>query len=100
MTINLDFFLKGLDGEAVRDEKGNQVHAGRMVANYLSSLTKGNSLKLWDWSTTLYKVKVLQIDKTDVEVLKGLIETAEYMSVLAKAQVLMSINEQTKTNEV
>lgn len=60
---------------------------------FLSTMNKGNSMKLWDWAQTIWKKQDLEIDKTDSEVLKGLIETSESLPVITKAQLLERIKE-------
>lgn len=89
MKINLAFKFKNLKGEELQGET-----AGQVLAAFLSTSNKGNSIKMWDWAMKFYNNQDLEIDKTDSEVLIGLIENAENLTVLAKAQILNHINEQ------
>lgn len=87
MKINLAFNFTNLLGKEISGES-----AGKILAAYLSTTNKGNSIKLWDWALKLYNDKDLEIDSTDADVLIGLIENAENLTVLAKAQILNYIN--------
>lgn len=82
--MNFNFQIKSLKGE---DFEGANNNAGYILANYLASANKGNSMKLWDWAQRIYKNEDLKIDKTDTEVLQALIENSE-LPVITKAQIL------------
>lgn len=86
MKIDFNFHIKNLDGKDILD-----AHCGQVLANYLQSLNKGNSLKLWDWAQTVWKKKPLEIDKTDCDILKELIESSD-LPVITKAQIIEAIS--------
>ncbi len=83
MTLNFNFNFIGLNGKEIPD--GN---AGKILANTLSGLNKGNSIKLWDWSLKLFNGKVIEIDEADYAVLKALIEENDGLTILGKAQLV------------
>jgi hypothetical protein len=87
MKLNFNFQFSGLDGKELSGES-----AGRIIASYLSSQNKGNSIKLWDWAMKCYQGNPLDLDPTDTEVLVGMIETSDDLTVLGKAQILSYIN--------
>lgn len=89
MKIDFDFQIKKISGE---DYEGEQNHCGKVLAQFLQQLNKGNSLKLWDWAQTLWKKQPLEIDKTDSDVLKEIVETTELLPVITKAQIIEVIN--------
>jgi len=88
MQLDFNFQIKDLDG---KDFEGENNHCGKILASYLQTLDKGNSLKLWDWAQTVWKKNPLEIDKTDSDVLKQLVETGE-LPVITKAQILEAIS--------
>jgi len=88
MKLDFNFQIKNLDGV---DFEGENNHCGKILANYLQSLNKGNSMKLWDWAQTVWKKQPLEIDKTDSDVLKELVETGD-LPVITKAQIIEAIN--------
>lgn len=94
MKLNFNFQFKGLDKNELKGES-----AGKVLAAYLSSSNKGNSIKLWDWALKLYNGEEIDLDPTDLDVLVGLIETAENLTVLAKGQILLYINETKSQNK-
>lgn len=83
MKLNLNWNLKGLDGKELA---GN--NAGKILANALAGMNKGNAIKLHDWALKLYNGTALEIDDTDADVLLALVETSEYLTVLAKAPII------------
>lgn len=89
MRLNFDFQIKNLDG---KDYEGDDNHCGRILANFLQALNKGNSLKLWDWARTIWRKEPLEIDRVDADVLKELVETSEQLPVITKAQIIEVIN--------
>ena len=88
MQITFNFSFKGLDGKDVKGDNANKT-----LASTLAALNKGNSIKLWDWAQKWYNDKTVELDFSDTEVLIGLIETAENLTALAKAQLLTHIDE-------
>jgi hypothetical protein len=66
---------------------------GQMLAEYLTQISKGNSIKLIAWSLKLYANEPVELDQTDVDVIKGLVETSETVPNLYKAQILFTLAE-------
>lgn len=89
MKLNFDFEIKNLKGEPFPNS-----NAGEILSNFLAQLNKGNSLKLWDWAQKIYKKEELEIDRTDAEVLQGLIETSESLPNITKAQIIEVIKKE------
>lgn len=86
----LDFnkALKGLDGQEVKDEKGESLPVGKLLASQLASANKGDALKMFTWAQKVYAGETLDLDKSDEGTLKEFIKSNEQMTVLAKAQLL------------
>jgi hypothetical protein len=87
MTINFKFNLKAIDGSELANCEAN-----KLLSSLLLNLNSGNSIKLYDWAIDLYKKGTLDIDRSDVEILKAIIEKSESLTVLAKAPMLLAIN--------
>lgn len=93
MKINFNKPLFNLEGRAI-DE-----NMGKILAQSLASLSKGESIKLWAWALSLFKGETLELDKVDAGVLKGLIETSESLTILSKAQMLAIMEEAEKADK-
>lgn len=85
--INFNSPVIGLDGAALNDANG-EVLLGKILAPVIAGQNKGDSLKLLSWAMTIYKNDVLALDKSDINVLKELINTDSQMTILVKAQLL------------
>lgn len=85
MKLDFNFNLRGLDGQEFKE------NAGQLLSTVLANLNKGNSTKLFDWALKLYNKQPLEIDDTDADVLKELIESTEHLTILSKAQMIKVI---------
>ncbi len=85
--INFNFPLIGLEGNPLTDVNGD-VTLGKIFAPLIAGQNKGDALKLLSWAIAIYKNEDLALDKSDINVLKELINTDQQMTVLVKAQLL------------
>jgi hypothetical protein len=85
MKLDFNFQIKGLDGNDIQGEGGN---AGKLLSALLASQNKGNSIKLYDWALKVYNNTPLEIDSTDADVLIGLIEASESLTVIGKVPLI------------
>lgn len=81
--------LTGLDGAAVKDEKGQSLTVGKLLAGTLVSANKGDALKFFGWAQKMYNGEALELDKSDETTLKDFIKNSESITILAKAQALL-----------
>lgn len=90
MSSVLDFNqeLKGLDGQAIKDEKNESITLGKMLSGQLAFGSKGDALKLFNWAQKMYNGEALDLDKSDEGVLKEFIKSNEQLTIIAKAQLL------------
>lgn len=86
--INLDFRIKNLDGN---DMPGDSGHAGKLLANVISQMNGGNSIKLHDWALKLWNNQDLEIDDSDIKLLLSLIDSNENLFIISKAQMIRHI---------
>ena len=91
MKLNLDFQIKSLDGKDVPGDNGN---ASKGLGACLASSNKGNSIKLHAWALKLWNKEPIEIDKTDKEMLEAIVDTTEFLTVLAKVPILNAIKDQ------
>lgn len=81
-TIDFNKPLLSIKG----DESKQQLN--EILADLLSTETKGNIRKLFDWARAAAKGKALVIDAADKKVLTELIENNDRVIVLVKGQLL------------
>lgn len=101
ITLDLNFILKKIDGECFtvgKDGNEEEVHAGKVLAGYMAQQNTESPLKFWDWATTLHKKEPLQLDKSDLKLIKKFVEGLNSWT-LVKAQLLSSIDEAEETIE-
>ena len=82
-TIKMNVNLVGLDGVEIPNS-----NAGKLVANLLAQDSKGDAIKKFSIAQRLYAGEDVELDASDLMMLKTFIETSEQMTVLAKSQIL------------
>jgi len=87
MKVNLNKQFKALNGEELKG-----LTMGQMLAEALSQSNKGNSIKLYNWALKFYNKEEVEMDDTDFDVLKGLVETNDGLNNLFKAQITIELN--------
>lgn len=96
MKIDLNKPLKALNGEIIKNDKDEPVMIGQTIAGVMVMQTKGDILKYFGWATQLYQGKAVEMDKSDINVLRGFIENSDNMTILLKAQALEIIEKAEK----
>ncbi len=84
--INLDFNFKALSGEELQDS-----NAGQFLANVLVTISTSEPLKFNAIAQKLYAKETVELDPTDIELLKNTITKSETITNLAKAQLLLAL---------
>jgi hypothetical protein len=88
MKINLNKSIVDLSGKEIEGS-----NLGQLVSQLLaSSSSKENTIKMYYWAQKLYAGEELDLDPTDLSILKSFIEGNEQLTVLAKAQILEAIS--------
>lgn len=80
-TINLNFQIKDLDGKDIG-------LANKAFANTLMAEKGGDAVKLFDWAMSLNKEGKIEVDESDFNKIKEIIEKSETLFIIAKAQLL------------
>ena len=84
MKLNLDIAILGLDGKEIEGS-----NLGQLLSQMLASAsTKENAIKMYYWATKLYAKEELDLDPSDLSILKSFVESNDQLTVLAKAQIL------------
>lgn len=97
MKLDLNFELDSIEvlglpagSEVAEDGK----HAGKILSSLLVKATEvENPVKFFDWALTLYKKQPLELDKSDMDLLKKFVKGHKQMFVFAQAQILNKISE-------
>jgi len=87
MKLNLDKQLVNLKGEPFENEKLSDI-----LANILALSTQGKPAKMITWAVNLTNNGEIDIDKSDLRFIAGLVEGSSNVINLAKAQLLDEID--------
>lgn len=79
MKLNFNFNLPDFEGKPQKD-----ANAGKILADMLGKQNKGASIKLYDWAMSLWHGKPIDVDATDFDMLRGIIDTTEFLTIMAK----------------
>lgn len=96
MKIDFNKPILQLDGTAFKEQDGSDVMLGKTLANALAMQSKGDILKYFGWAQKMYNGQAVEMDKSDVDILKGFIEEITSLPIITKAQALETIREAEK----
>jgi len=86
MLLDLDFIFKDFEEKVIPG-----LDAAQTLAQLLGTNAKEIApIKAYDWGIELYKNKVLNIDRSDLDLLKRIINESSLFN-LVKAQILLAI---------
>jgi len=85
MKLNLDKNLMSLKGEPYPDKLND------VLADILAMSTQGKPAKMITWAVNLTNNGEIDIDKSDLRFIAGLVESSSSVINLAKAQLLDEI---------
>lgn len=84
MLLNLDLQFKNIDGTEIA---GNTM--AKLLSDMLAAQTPGiQAIKAYDWAMQLFKVGEIEVDRTDLDLLKKFIEQNSQIGNLVKAQLI------------
>ena len=96
MKLNLNKPILTLDGSPFKEADGSNVILGKTIANALAMQSKGDILKFFGWAQKMYKGEAVEMDKSDLNILKGFIEEIQTLPIITKGQALEAIAEAEK----
>ncbi|HEX4850147.1 MAG TPA: hypothetical protein VFV08_05030 [Puia sp.] len=88
MKLNFNIDILQLDGTPFKDDAGNILNLGKVLANNLVSPAKGDIMKMFDWAKALYAGETIDLFPSDQELLKKTITDFPGVSLLVKARML------------
>lgn len=86
MKVNLNKKVKNLDDKEIEDS-----NLGKLLAQYLANLGQGNALKLMSWALKLHNGEELDLDPSDSNTFKDIINTYNFTTLL-KFRILEELN--------
>jgi hypothetical protein len=88
MKINLNKPIVDLSGKEIENS-----NLGQLLSQMLATASsKENAIKMYYWAQKFYAGEEVDLDPTDLSILKSFIEGNEQLTVLAKAQILEAIS--------
>jgi hypothetical protein len=88
--MNFQFSKIAIDlaGNPLKDRDNvTDLSLGRMLAGIMVSQSKGDAIKFYDWAKKMYAGEVVNLDRSDVKIIREFVETNDQLTVLAKAQL-------------
>jgi len=85
IKIDLNFEMFDLENRSIG-------FANKILAGFLMSEFKGDSVKLFDWAMSLNQTGIVELDNSDLESLLSVIKPTERVSVMAKAPIIKHLN--------
>lgn len=82
MKLNFNFELTDLNDRNIIDQDGNNLSANIFLANMLAQLSKGDSLKLIEIALKLNKGEEIDLDTSDKNTIKQLIEESSINNIV------------------
>lgn len=86
VKLNLNKMLLGLDGKDHSSKDEDRL--AKILATRLSYSNKGEAVKLFDWSMSLWKDGEILVDKADLDFLVNFVKEDEQMYNFVKAQII------------
>jgi len=87
MQYDFNVPLYDLAGNVIKDPNDKDITIGKLLSNALVSQAKGDALKFHGWAVDMYNCKSINLDRSDVKVLRDFVQDNDTITVLAKAQI-------------
>lgn len=86
MIINCEKVLKDLSGNDIFEKKDVKFTIGKALGNIVVDGREGGKMKLYTLGTKLYSGKKVEVDESDLEMIKRIVETSESYNALILGQ--------------
>jgi hypothetical protein len=93
MQLDFNKPLLTLDRKPAKDQFSEEVVLNKLLAGQLANSNKGDATKLVFLAQKMFDGEVIDVDKSDVEVLKNFINNSEHLTNLMKAQMVEVIDD-------
>src|SRR5688500_6575732 len=94
IKVNLSLPIKNLDGTDIENSS-----MAKLVAQMLASSNKGPAIKLLHMGINFFKDGEVTVDQSDFDLLRGLVDSNETITILAKGQILQKMDQDKKATE-
>jgi hypothetical protein len=93
MQLDFNKPMLTLERKPAKDQFDNEVSLNKLLAGTLVGSNKGDATKLVFLAQKMYDGETLDVDKSDVEVLKNFINNSEQLTNLMKSQMIEVIED-------
>ena len=93
MKLDTTIGLKELNGEEIKDAKKEVFTLGKALANVIISADVSGKMKLYELGTKLYKKGIIDIDKSDLVLLKDAVEKSKIYNALVLGQCALLLED-------
>ena len=83
--------IKGLDGKPIKDQADKTCTIGESLANMLLAHEAGGKMKLFTLAQEAYKQKGMEVDASDLALIKTVVEGSKIYSNLVTGQILVEL---------
>lgn len=90
-TIDLSAKITALDG-TIAKEDGREISYAQLISNILVMGNSTEPVKLFDIATRLFKDEKIELDETDMNLLRAQVINNNQITTLAKAPVIKVID--------
>lgn len=88
MKVDLNKPFLDMDESPIKDDSDKPLMLNKILANHLLGLGKENVMKFYDWGFSLWKDGIIDVDRTDSEMLQKFIENLDGVTRLLKGRLL------------
>lgn len=96
MILNLDFNIVGLDGRQIMIQSDGGIKkaptAAELVASEMAKSNTGDPIKMMSIALKLYDVKRVEVDKSDLGLVRDFVSKSTSFTNLAKYQILEAMD--------
>lgn len=93
MKLNINKAIKGLDGADLVDEQKVVFTIGKALSNILLNASEGGKMKMFILAQKCYGDKEIEIDISDLSIIKMAIEQTKLYNNLVNGQILIMLGE-------
>ena len=87
MKINLKQVLVNFKNESLKNEKGEELTIGEALSNVMILAKEGGKMKLFVLAEKFYKEKEIDLDASDLNLVKKAVQASEGYSILVTGQL-------------
>ncbi len=97
MKVNFNYEILDMESRPMLDVDQTPAMAGKILANALVMQPEGEIIKYFDWALRLHRGEIIDLDRTDQNVIKEFIKNSRTMVILVKVRLLEAFDKKQKT---